>query len=552
MWNEKFKTNIVLIFVCFFVASIVVRLCYLQIYKRNFYADIAKNQSSFSVDINQNRGTIKDRNGELLSENIHTASIYVNANKLDNPGDFIRKLKTNGIYLSDKYSQSILKKNNFVWLDRGVDIRKAEAVSKVDENIGYVTHEKRFYPQGSGTSKIVGFTGIDNQGLEGVESYFDNRLKGDKIQLSFFRDSRKKTIVFENRIEKIKNSGGITLSIDAKLQKTVLYILQQDVEKFEAKSGFAAAIDVNTGEILFSASFPSFDSNNYQKYQKYTWKDNLFNYLFEPGSIFKGVTFSVLSENSKLNLNKKVDCEKGSYRVYNHIFNDVHKYETITSEEVFVNSSNIGTIKLTEELDSKTFYNYLEKFGFGQRVKTDGAYTESGHLRNVKDWSGLSKPSISIGQEILVTPVHILQFYSAIANGGYKVQPKLIRTGKVDKERIISEETSNIMQNLMKKVVLEGTGKNADSKFFGIAGKTGTAQKFDMESKSYSKTDYNAGFAGFFPAENPKFAMIVIYDSPRKSIYGGSTSAYTFKRIAEQTGIKYGFGAQKVAVNHVH
>lgn len=550
MWNEYFKCNFVMGCIFMFIFAIVLRLFYLQVYKQDFYTDIAKNQSSFTVDINQNRGLIKDRNEETLAENIHTASLYVNANKLEEPSNLISKLKSRGIYLTAKSSKGILNKNNFVWLVRGVDIKKAENLSQIDENIGYVIHEKRFYPQGESAAKLVGFTGIDNQGLEGVESYFDKGLKGDEVKLSFFRDSRRKTIVFEDKIEKTENNNSIYLSIDSNLQKTLFYILREDVKKFEAQNGFVAAMDIHTGEILFSVSYPTFDSNNYQEYDKNLWKDGLFNYLFEPGSIFKSVTFSVLSESGKLDLDKKVNCENGSYRVYNHIFNDVHKYEIISSKEVFSFSSNIGTIKLTEDLDSKTFYNYLKKFGFGQQMKVVGAFTESGYLRDVKDWSGLSKASISIGQEILVTPLQILQFYSAIANGGYKVNPQIIRGDQTKKERILSDKTTVIMKKILRNVVLEGTGINANSDFFGIAGKTGTAQKFDKTTKNYSKKDYNAGFAGFFPTENPKFAMIVIYDSPKKSIYGGSTSAYTFKKIAEQIGIKYGFGVQRVAVNN--
>lgn len=535
-----------------FILSIVLRLLYLQVYQHDFYSDIAKNQSSFTVKINQNRGTIKDGKGEVLAENIHTASLYVNANKLQNPAEFILKIKSSGLSISSKYSKSILNRNNFVWLARGVDIKRAESISKIDENIGYVVHEKRFYPQGSTVGKLLGFTGIDNQGLEGVEGYFDKKLEGDEVKLSFFRDSRGKTIVFEDRIEKTENHDSIYLSIDSNLQKTLFYILKSDVERFEAKSGLAAAMNVHTGEILFSVSYPTFDPNNYQQYNKNLWKDGLFNYIFEPGSILKGVTFSILSETGKLNLSKKVNCENGSYKVYDHVFNDVHKYGTITSEEVFSNSSNIGTIKLAEELDNKVFHDYLKRFGFGQQIKITGAFTEAGYLRNSKDWSGLSKPSISIGQEILVTPLQVLQFYSAIANGGYKITPQILKSENTTKEKILSDNTVATMQRLLRKVVLEGTGTNANSTFFGIAGKTGTAQKFDKTTNSYSQKDYNAGFVGFFPTEAPRFAMIVIYDSPRKSIYGGSTSAHTFRKMAEQIGIKYGFGIQKVAVNNVN
>lgn len=548
MLNDYFKATFIAgaLTVCLII--ILGRLLYLQVYKHSFYENLSKKQSTAVITLDKNRGVIYDRNGKVLAQNMYNASVYVDASKLDNPKNFIYVLKVNGIELSKRIKDKILKKDRFVWVVRGVDVEKAKKITRLDDNLQMILQEGRFYPEGGVVSKILGFTGIDNQGLTGVETFFDSTLKGEKVTVSVLKDSRGKTLVFEDRGVKTNPENSLYLSIDSVLQKLATSILYNDIKEIGAKSAFAAAMDVETGEIIFSSSFPTYDSNDYDRYDKTLWKDPLFYYLFEPGSIFKVVSFSVLSEENLLKKDEKIYCENGEYTYANHMFNDVHKFDYLTYEEIFSNSSNIGTIKLIEKVSPRKFYNYLKKYGFGELTGVKGFAEESGILRRVEDWSKLSKPSISIGQEILVTPIQMLKFYAAIANGGYSIRPTIIKGKTEEKEKILSAQTAKLIKDLLTVAVETGTGKNAKSEFIKIAGKTGTAQKFDKLTNSYSKSDYNSSFIGFFPAERPKYVMIVTYDSPKKSIYAGSTAAYTFKKIVEQMIIYFKLNPQKIMV----
>jgi cell division protein FtsI (penicillin-binding protein 3) len=550
MLNDYFKATFIAGGLAMFLIVLVLRLLYLQVYKHSFYLNMANNQSLAEITLNKNRGLIYDRNFIKLAENVHSASIYVDAYRIEDSKKFINLLRKYGVYLSDDTKKRIYDKKRFVWIKRGMNIDQAKKIANLDSSLHVIINEDRFYPNGDILSKIVGFTGIDNQGLEGIEAFFDKELRGEDVNIAVLKDSRGNTMVFEDKFVKIKPESEIRLSIDAKLQKIVSSIVYQDLKSFDAKSAIAAAMDVHTGEILFSVSYPTFDGNNFTKFDKKLWKEPLFNYLFEPGSIFKAVTFASLFENGFLRGNEKVNCENGKYSIAGHIFNDVKKHKLLTYDEVFAYSSNIGTIKLTDSLNSKKFYESIKKYGFGISTNPVGFTDEAGLVRDVKEWSLLSKPSISIGQEILVTPVQMLRFYAAIANGGYLIAPTVLKSQLKDKKQIFSSKTSEFMKRLLIKAVNEGTGQNSKSEVLQIAGKTGTAQKFDKSLRKYSNTDYNASFIGFFPAENPKFAVLVLFDSPKKSIYGGNTAAYTFKRIAHQMAIYYNIGLKRIMVKN--
>lgn len=548
MLNDYFKATFIAGALTVCILGIVLKLFYLQVVKHDFYEDMAKNQSSVTVTLDKNRGMIFDRNAKVLATNVYTASVYVDASKIKNPKNFIYVLSVNGVNLSNRVKEKILKKDRFVWIDRGLDVESARKLTRLDENLQLIYQERRFYPEGDTASKIVGFTGIDNQGLEGVETFFEKTLKGEKVNVAVLRDSRGNTMTFEDKIMKTSPDKNIYLSLDVDLQKVVSGILYNDLKEFGAKGVLAGAMDIQTGEIIFSTSLPSFDANSFENYKRQLWKDPLFYYLFEPGSIFKAVTFAALSDAGVLKWNEKVNCENGKYYYMGHTFNDVHEYKELNLSEVFAFSSNIGTIKLSEKITSRQFYDYIKKYGFGDSSGVVGFADETGLLRNYKQWSGLSRPSISIGQEVLVTPIQILRFYASIANGGYLITPRVIKGVSKERKKIMSDYTANLLKELLIKVVEDGTGQNAKSSIVKIAGKTGTAQKFDKESNSYSYREYNSSFVGFFPAENPKFVMIVTYDSPKKSIYGGSTAAYTFRKLAEQIAVFYKLNLNQMLV----
>jgi len=558
MWNERFKLSLVLGLLSIVILSIFARLAYLQIYKYNDYLNYAKNQSLRKVQLLKNRGLIYDRRGAVLAENKKSASLYAYGRDIKDPYRIKLILEDYNLDMNSRNYNYLRKKEGFIWLVRNLDVDKARKISGRYPYIHYILQENRYYPKGENVAKIIGFTGVDNQGLQGVEYALDSRLKGEKTNVIYLRDSRNRPILLKDKEYISESSKGVYLTIDSQIQETAGIILKKDMERFGAERGLAAGINVNTGEIIFSASYPSYNPANFEEYSKSTWKSMLTNYLFEPGSIFKAITFGFLLDYENLNLDKQVDCENGKYRIYGHTYNDVHDYDKLKASEVIINSSNIGTIKLASEANGKKFHDFLSKVGFGKSPGILGISEEKGLLRAYDKWSGLSKPSLSIGQEIYVTPLHILQYYAAAANDGVLISPHLIKKAVNDEEifkpevkskRLLSKNTAKTLQMLLKRVVDNGTGVNASSEYIDISGKTGTAQKFLIDEGRYSHKNYVASFVGFFPASSPEIAMIVIYDSPSASIYGGSTAAYTFETIAEQIMLQKGYKIQRLRVS---
>ncbi len=553
--KREIKVHLYCYFIFFICTLVVIRLAYLQIIKYNYYAELSKNQVEKTIEITNNRGIIYDKKGNILASKKAGASIFLYGKEVPDYITFKNALRKAGIYMNMGEIKSLAQSSGFRWIKRGIDLSEAYTLKENYPDIGIIKHEMRFYPKRTLAADIIGFTGIDNQGLYGVEYRLDSILKLKKTTFSALRDSRGNLISLEDRAD-YDIEKKIYLTIDSQIQRVAEIVLQNDTLAYGAKLGFAAAIDVYTGDIIFSASFPAFDLNKYYNYSRSLWKNKLSQFLFEPGSIFKPIVFSYLIENGLINENEKIYCENGSYRIASHTFNDVHQYSDLKIYDVVVYSSNIGMVKLAKRINVENFYNYLTQAGFGRKTNVYGLSEESGFIRPVKDWSKLSKYSLAIGQELLVTPLQILRFYAAIANDGFIVKPRIISRidpdGYFDSEykRIFSSNTSRLLKGILKEVVIRGTGKNARVPVFDIAGKTGTAQKFEIEQKRYSAHDYIASFVGFFPTENPRYAMIVLYDSPRKSIYGGGTAAKTYKKIAEQIAIIENIGIKQLVVKN--
>lgn len=552
MWSEKNRLRIVNLGIFLFVLGIIGKLAYLQIKKYDFYYNLSQNQSSKEFTIVQNRALITDRNGEVIAKNKKVASLYVFSKQLDNPKQVLMELRSKGVEISKRSQQKILAQEGFVWISRDVDIDLAEYFSKKYKSIGYIVDEGRYYTYNTLFSQIVGFVGIDNQGLYGIEKIYDDELKGEEISIMAMKDSTGKLILFHDKEGITSAEKRFSITIDKNMQIIAELNLIQGVNEFGANKGIAIGMDVKTGEILFAVTYPGFDANKYNKYSQELWKNYSTYYLFEPGSIMKPFTFLYLLEHDLLNLNENVFCENGKYTIYNHTIKDVHPYGMLTASDVLIKSSNIGTIKLNSKIPTKDFYEYLKTLGFGESTKVVGSGEEIGLLRNYKKWSGLSQPSISIGQEILVTPIQIVRLYAAIANGGYLLKPKFVKTDDNHTAvKVFTDKSLSFVKPLLREVVERGTATTAKSEYVSIAGKTGTAQKFDKRLGKYSTTEYIASFAGFFPYEDPKVAMVVIYENPKKSIYGGTTAAVTFKKIAEEVSIFLGHKIKHLRIKDV-
>ena len=424
-----------------------------------------------------------------------------------------------------------------------IECEKADILAGKIQCLEYFVEDARFYPQGSLMANIVGFTGSDNIGRSGIEYFLNSKLEGKKINVTSIKDSRRKVILFEDKGELAKPDTQVYLTLSSRIQAGAEHILREGAKVFGAKNGSVVAMDIKTGEIIISANVNSFNPHIYWKYPSAYWSNHSFNYVFEPGSIFKSVAFSYLHNSDKLDRNRLIDTSK-KITIGKYTYSDTKYYGTLTVDEVFTHSSNIGMTQLirNENNNKQSFYDFLIKSGFGDKTGIYGASEEAGIIKPVSAWSKTSLTSMAIGYEVLVTPLQVVRFYGALANNGIMVNPKIIskivRGNEIAipehvETQVLSKETASYMLDLMQKTVEDGTGQKAKTQLTKIAGKTGTARVYDNKAGAYSTQNYSASFAGVFPAENPKVAMIVVYESPRSSIYGGSTAANIFRQIAE-------------------
>ena len=543
MFKDSTIVKIFSVFSFVIFAMVLGKLFYLQVLDAEKYTQFVQSQSDPKLTVLTDRGYIYDKEGKLLARNKSAGSLFAYRKNIPNKYEFFKALEKNGIRVSSKAKKNLQETDTFTYIARQIDLAKAVKLSQEIEGLEYFVEDARFYPQGSLMANVVGFTGSDNIGRSGIEYFLNNRLEGKQVNIASLKDSRRRIILFEDKLELSRPDTQVYVTISSRIQAGAEYILREGAKDFGARNGSVVAMDIKTGEIILAANVNGFDPHNYWKYKPETWSNHGFNYVFEPGSIFKTVAFSYLHNSNKLDRNRLIDTSK-KITIGKYTYSDTKYYGTLTVDEVFTHSSNIGMTQLIrgENSNRKGFYDFLVNAGFGGKTGVYGANEESGIVKPVELWSKTSLTSMAIGYEVLVTPLQVVRFYAAVANGGIMVNPKII--SKIIKghetaipehteKQIMSKETASYMLDLMQQTVVAGTGQKANTELTKIAGKTGTARVYDNKAGAYSTQNYSASFAGVFPAENPKVAMIVVYESPRSSIYGGSTAANVFRQIAE-------------------
>ena len=543
MFKDSTIVKIFSVFSFVIFAIVIGKLFYLQVLDAEKYTQFVQSQSDPKLTVLTDRGYIYDKEGKLLARNKSAGSLFAYRKNIPNKYEFFKALEKNGIRVSSKAKKNLQETDTFTYIARQIDLAKAVKLSQEIEGLEYFVEDARFYPQGSLMANVVGFTGSDNIGRSGIEYFLNNRLEGTQVNIASLKDSRRRIILFEDKLELSRPDTQVYVTISSRIQAGAEYILREGAKDFGARNGSVVAMDIKTGEIILAANVNGFDPHNYWKYKPETWSNHGFNYVFEPGSIFKTVAFSYLHNSNKLDRNRLIDTSK-KITIGKYTYSDTKYYGTLTVDEVFTHSSNIGMTQLIrgENSNRQGFYDFLVNSGFGEKTGIYGANEESGIVKPVSSWSKTSLTSMAIGYEVLVTPLQVVRFYAAVANGGIMVNPKII--SKIIKgnetaipehteKQIMSKETASYMLDLMQQTVVAGTGQKANTELTKIAGKTGTARVYDNKAGAYSTQNYSASFAGVFPAENPKVAMIVVYESPRSSIYGGSTAANVFRQIAE-------------------
>jgi len=551
-WLRVRIATLLSLFLVLFIA-LITRAYQIQVLNGQNLKARADRQHTATLRVESERGIIFDRNGEKLAVSVLSDSVCADPSKIEDTKGTAAKLAT----ILNVDGKTLLKNmsgaKNFCWLARRITPDQTVLVEKLDlDGIFIIKEPKRFYPNGELAGHLIGFVGMDANGLEGLEFRFDENLKGQPEQLKWTRDAKGKRLYprIDSAVAKQKGSVNLILTIDSRIQYLVESQLKAAVQSKGAKGGMAVVMDPKTGEILALANEKSFDPNNISKIGAAGGKNRVITDCFDPGSTFKPFLAAAALEEGVYKETDQIFCENGSYAVADRVFREAQrkKHGYLSFADVIKYSSNIGSVKISERLGKEKFYDYITRFGFGQKSGIDLPGETAGLLRPVRNWTRVDTSTVAFGQGVSVTAIQLISALSAIANQGVLMKPYIVR-GLVDKQgqvikkydptpvrQVISPQTAGRMVTLMTRVVSDpdGTGKNARIQNVNVAGKTGTSQKFDFARRAYSSERVRTSFMGFFPAENPQVAILVVLDEPQRDKWGGVASAPVFKNIADQ------------------
>ena len=563
MFSQISKTrfliiNLAIIAIFPLIAYQIVRL---TVQNHDFLVEFANRQHNLVVEMAPERGAIVDRNLKGFATNLQVPSIYAIPRLIsEKDRAALIPILSKALGLEKSFLKERLGRDKaFVWLKRRTFVAEANAVRKLkNPNLGIVNEPKRFYPHGDLLANVIGFCNIDSVGTEGLELLHNQKLAGRMGYRYTKRDARgREMVALEEKLVPPVNGARLILTIDQYIQYVTEQALDQAFRQNHAQSALAIVMNPKTGEILAMASRPTFDPNRIGASDVSHRRNRPITDIFEPGSVFKIVTATAALNEGKVSLQDTFNCENGQWRVRSsRIIHDVHPYGRLTFPEVLIKSSNIGTVKIAMRLGKETLYSYIRKFGFGDKTGVDFPGEVSGILRPTDQWSGFSMASIPYGQEVAATALQMIRAISVIANGGYLVKPYLLKEIQNAEgvtltknepqvsEAFLKPEVVQTMNEILKRVISEGTGEKAKIEGIKVAGKTGTAQKLNPGG-GYSHNHFIGSFIGYAPADNPMLAMIISIDDPRPYYYGGTVAAPVFKNVMEQSLIYLGYVPEK-------
>ncbi len=538
---------ILLLLLCGF-GVVLFRLATLQVLQAAELTVKADRQHQKTVSLEGVRGTIVDRHGKMLAMNLEVPSVFGVPTVLDSPAKTARALSPVLHVRADELERKLRQDRGFVWLARKLDPEQGHRLERMPEGIGIVLEGRRFYPKGPLLSHILGFTGMDGEGLEGIERRYESHLHGEKRVTVMQRDAANRTVFPRELSSEQSPAPGhqLVLTIDEVIQYIVEKELEEAVTRAEAKSGTMIVLDPSTGALLASAVSPRFDPNAVSALKPDRWRNRALTDAYEPGSTMKAILAAAAIEERVMKPDTLVFGEQGRMAIGNTMIHDHEKLGWLSFAQVIQKSSNIGAAKTGMALGEQRFYRYLQSFGFGERTEIDLPGEAAGLLKHPREWGGRTLASISMGQEIGVTPMQMVSAVAAIANNGVLMRPYVVSEirdaqGQILKEvlphvkrQVISPEAARTVTTILEGVVTDGTGGKAAIAGFRVAGKTGTAQKIDPRTRRYSASQFVGSFVGYVPANNPRLAMIVVIDEPRGEAWGGTVAAPVFSRVGEQ------------------
>jgi cell division protein FtsI (penicillin-binding protein 3) len=529
-------------------AVVLFRLVTLQVLQAAELTVKADRQHQKTVSLEGARGTIVDRHGKVLAMNMDVPSVFGVPTALTSPAKTARHLSPVLRVSTGELERKLRQDKGFVWLARKLDPEQGRRLERLGmDGIGVVMEGRRFYPKGPLLSHVLGFAGMDGEGLEGLERRYEAHLHGEKRVAVLQRDALGRTVFPKGLAEQTPAPGhSLVLTIDEVIQYITEKELEEAVGRTRAKSGTMIVMEPSTGAILALAVSPRFDPNSVSAIGPDRWRNRSLTDAYEPGSTMKAVVAAAAIEEQVMKPGTMVFAEHGRMTVANTVIHDHEKLGWVTFSQVIQKSSNIGAAKAGMALGEQRLYRYLQAFGFGQRTDIDLPAEAAGLVKQPRDWGRRSVASISMGQEIGVTPIQMVAAIAAIANGGVLMKPYVVSEirdgqGRMLKQvlpqarrRVISPETARTVTTMLEGVVTDGTGAKAAIPGIRVAGKTGTAQKIDPRTGTYSATQFVGSFVGFAPAENPRLAMIVVIDEPQGEAWGGTVAAPVFQRVGEQ------------------
>jgi cell division protein FtsI/penicillin-binding protein 2 len=544
--RDPFSSRIFILSALFLIWSFLLafRLVNLQVVQYSKLSARAKRQQSRSFEISPQRGTIYDRHRRELAISVNVDSIYAVPPEVPDKKAAAEQLaRVLNLKTQDVFAK--LKTNRgFTWLKRKVDYPEVARVKALDLAGVYCEREsKRFYPNRELASHVLGYVGMDNEGLSGLEFSYQKEIGGSPGRVVLMTDAKQRSF---SSVEKAPVPGqNLVLTIDQTLQYLTEQELAAQVRKSRALGGTAIVMEPASGEILAMASYPSFNPNHYAKYSPEHWKNLAILSIYEPGSTFKIFTAATALEERLAKPDELIDCRNGVIVVGKHRIRDHKRHGVLPVREVVAFSSNVGAVQLGFRIGKERFERNIRLFGFGATTEIDLPGEAKGLLRPSSQWPTVTLANISMGQGIGVTPLQLVTAVSSIANGGYRVQPHLVQrqglgatekvafTPEPTRSRVLSSKTAADLTDMLTGVVKKGTAKGSQLEGFSAAGKTGTAQKIDPNGR-YSHSRFIASFVGFAPTDRPAVAIVVTIDEPRGRYYGGEVAAPVFRNIAEK------------------
>ncbi len=547
--RTRFQISLLFCFV--WVCAIVLKLVYVQVIQHDHYMERARKQRQSIVTLDPERGPILDRKGRQLAISIAVDSVFVIPEEMHNPQEELKSIASL-VSIDPQEIASRIKNKTFCWIARKIPRETAEQIRRLRLPGVYFTQEsRRFYPNRELAAHVVGFVGLDNKGLSGVEYQYDPVISGVPGKITALRDAKKRLLLpsQENAVFAPTVGRSLQLTIDSAIQHIAEQELKETVEQLDAKGGSVIIMNPYTGEIIALANEPTFNPNAYRGFNPTAWKNKAIQDYYEPGSTFKTVIAAAALDRELVTPEDLFDCQYGSIVLAGHTIHDHKAFGTLSFRQVMEKSSDVGMIKVGLLLGPKQLVEYTGMLGFGKKTGIDLSGEATGLVRNHSKWSAISIGAFSMGQEVGVTAIQVLNMMSAIGNGGSLPVPHCISQISESSGRMkptvfpepqqvpIKHSAIRTLQEILRGVVTQGTGTLAAIPGYSVAGKTGTAQKIGP-SRTYADGGYIASFVGYAPAESPAISMICVLDEPKRLYHGGESAAPLFRKIGQQV-LKY-------------